>query len=191
VIASSRTQAGDRRAKHWLLTPLFALLVLATACGGAGDPGTGGGGGGGGGGDAGSGTAADLGGQNGATALVDGVRVTATDNVASVLATGGFVFTASSDNAAGTDVEDVWQVIGALVAGPQACGDDVTVTLVRAEGGQSFIPVSCTVELDDFEAIDAAPGPIEGRFSGTLANPLTFTQVTVTNGVFLYAEPAP
>lgn len=196
MITSSRTQAGDRPARRWLLAPLFALLVLATACGGAGDPANGGGGGGGGGGgDAGSGTPADLGGQNGATALVGGVRVTATDNVTSVLVyeptSKGFIFTASNDDAAGTDVADVWQIIGELVDGPQACGDDASITLVRHELGETYIATSCTIEVDDFEPVSAAPGEIQGRFAATLYNPVTLASVAVTNGVFLYAEPAP
>jgi hypothetical protein len=196
VITSLRTQAGDRLARRWLLAPLFALLVLATACGGAGGPTNGGGGGGGGGGgDAGSGTPGDLAGLNGATAIVGGVRVTATDNVTSVLVyeptSKGFIFTASNDNADGTDVTDVWQIIGELVDGPQACGDDVLIALRRQQLNQMFIATSCTIEVDDFEPASVAPGEIQGRFAGTLLNPLSGVSVAVTNGVFVYAEPAP
>jgi hypothetical protein len=126
---------------------------------------------------------------------VGSVRVTSTDNVASVLVyeptSRGFSFTASNDDTAGTDVTDVWGIIGELVDGPQACGDDVSITLIRLELGQTYVATSCTIELDDFAPASAAPGEIQGRFAGTLLNFGTGLSVAVTNGVFLYAEPAP
>ena len=194
MITSSRTHAGERIARRWLLATLLAFLVLATACGGAGDLADGGGGGGGGG-DAGSGSPADLAGKNGATALVGSVRVTATDDVASVLVyeptSKGFAFTAVREEAGGTDVADVWSVVGELVDGPQACGDDVAITLVRNELTTSYIATDCTIEVDAFDPVSAAPGEIQGRFAGTFLNLGTGLSVAVTNGVFVYAEPAP
>lgn len=179
-----------RRPKQWLLAALCVLTVFGTAC----DTGGGGGGGGGGGvGDAGSGDPADIGAASGATALVGGVRVTTSDNVTSVLVyappSTGFIFTSSDDNDDGTDVTDVWQVLGELVDGPQPCSDDLMISLARQSMGVYYIATSCTVELDSFTSMTMTEGPILGRFAGTLYDPIADVSVTMVDGVFQYTAP--
>jgi hypothetical protein len=210
--ASIRSDSSARLADHgtrWrarrrtILAPLLAvILVLVTACGpgGAGNGGgtgigDGDGNGTGGPGDAGGGQVADLGGESGVTALIDGVRFTATENAWAWSYTESQHFALMAHG--GEDAADgSWVVTGALAHGPQACDTlavMVGVQLPVAEDGY-HLALDCTIEVDAYEVGDELFDlgtliAITGRFAGTLrefhegvgfAGPIR----VVTNGVF-------
>lgn len=198
------------RRRSTLAALLALILAVVTACG-PGGVGNGGGtgigdddgNGTGGPGDAGGGQVADLGGEFGVTALIDGVRTTATVN-AHAIGYGEpshFALMALEGEDAG---DGYWVVTGPLVYGPQACDLAVLryfgVQLPVAEGGY-HLALDCTIEVDAYEVGEevlehGSMIAITGRFAGTMravSEDVGFVGPVrvVTNGVFDIALPAP
>jgi hypothetical protein len=129
--------------------------------------------------------AGGLDGRNGASAIVDGQRVTATGQITSnaivlssdsnwnflVLGEGGLNF----------------NLAGRAVPGPQNCraGTPVAANL-NLEAGvmNTWFAAQCTIELTTVPTATSTNSPIAGRFSGTFVRgPLS---ITVTDGEFRY-----
>jgi len=194
---------GWRARQRTILAALLAaILAVVTACG-PGGVGNGGGtgigdddgNGTGGTGDAGGGQVADLGGKHGVTALIDGVRLTATEDAWAWSYTDSDHFTLMAHDSEGHD-GGWWVVSGSLAAGPQTCATltvMVGVQMPVAEDGYLFA-LDCTIEVDAYEVGDETYGygsmlAVTGRFAGTLrevredgsfVGPLR----VITNGVF-------
>lgn len=202
--------ASWRAYRRAILAALLAvILAVVTACGpgGAGNGGGTGigdddGNGTGGTGDAGGGQLADLGGAYGATALIDGVRFTATETAWAWGYTDSNHFALMAHDSEGHD-GGWWMVTGSLAAGPQTCATltvMVGVQMPVAEYGYHFA-LDCTIEIDAYEVGDevletGSMLAVTGRFAGTLrevredgvfVGPLR----VVTNGVFDIALPEP
>jgi hypothetical protein len=129
--------------------------------------------------------AGGLDGRNGASAIVDGQRRTATGQITSsaivlpsdsnwnflVLGEGGLSF----------------NLAGRAVPGPQSCraGTPVAANL-NLEAGviNTWFAAQCTIELTTVPTATSTNSPIAGRFSGTFVRgPLS---ITVTDGEFRY-----
>lgn len=196
------------RGRTILAALLAVILALVTACG-PGGVGNGGGigddngNGTGGPGDAGGGQVADLGGEFGVTALIDGVRTTATENAWAWGSEEPSHFALMAHR--GEDAADsYWVVMGRLVYGPQECNLAVPtyfgVQPPAADGGY-LVALDCTIEVDAYELGEQVYGygwliAVTGRFAGTMrevhedvgyVGPVR----VVTNGVFDIALPEP
>jgi len=199
-----------RARRRTILAVLLAVIVaVVTACGpggvgngGGNGIGDGDGNGNGGTGDAGGGQVADLGGEYGVTALVDGVRFTATEAAWAWSYPDSHDFTLMAHDSGGHD-GGWWVVSGSLAAGPQTCATltvMVGVQLPVTEDG-SHLALDCTIEVDAYEVGDELYGygsmlAVTGRFAGTLRQVREGVGFVgpvrvVTNGVFDIALPEP
>ncbi len=198
-----------RRARgRTILAALLAIiLALVTACG-PGGVGNGGGigddngNGTGGPGDAGGGQVADLGGEFGVTALIDGSRFTATESAWAWRYTESDLFALMAHDSEDHD-GGWWVITGSLAAGPHTC-DTLMVMVgvqlpVAADG--YHVALDCAIEVDAYEVGDelyelGSMIAVTGRFAGTMREfreDVGFTGPVhvVTNGVFDIALPEP
>lgn len=129
--------------------------------------------------------AGGLDGRNGASAIVDGQRRTATGQITSsaiVLPNASnFNFAVAGDGGAS------FNITGLVVPGPQSCvqGSPVSANLNTEAGAiNTWFATQCTIELTTVPPATSTNAPIAGRFSGTFVRgPLT---ITVTDGEFRY-----
>jgi hypothetical protein len=201
---------GWRAYRPGILAALLAvILAVVTACG-PGGVGNGGGtgigdddgNGTGGTGDAGGGQVADLGGAYGVTALIDGVRFTATEAAWAWSTTDSHHFALMAHDSEDHD-GGWWVITGSLAAGPHTC-DTLMVMVgvqlpVAADG--YHVALDCAIEVDAYEVGDelyefGSMIAVTGRFAGTMREfreDVGFTGPVrvVTNGVFDIALPEP